>query len=219
MVTERRKHKGLLISFEGIDGCGKSTQAGRLADALTRDGHQVVLTREPTDGPWGQKIRRIATGGRAGVSPAEEMDYFIRDRRQHVDRLIGPGLEQGRVVITDRYYHSTIAYQSALGLDPDDIRRENEDRFPIPDLVIILKVPIPTALDRIKNGRPQGANVGYEQAQFLEKVGTAYDAITGDNVLRIDAQADRNQVFGLILRAARRAIEKKRGGGRGDHHC
>ncbi len=191
-ITER---PGRFIVFEGIDGSGKSTQAKRLAEALEADGFQVVLTREPTDGPWGQKIRRIAANGRQGIDPRTELEYFVNDRAEHVTGVIAPALAAGSVVICDRYYYSTIAYQGALGLDPDFIRQENEQKFPRPDLVILLEVPPDTGRQRIEAGRAGGTNRGYERLEFLGRVTDIFDRLTDDNIHRIDAARPEDEVF------------------------
>ncbi|MDP2799478.1 MAG: dTMP kinase, partial [Deltaproteobacteria bacterium] len=88
---------GCLIAFEGIDGAGKTTQAKLLYDYLKDQGHNVLLTWEPTDGPYGQKIRELFVS-RQKVTPQEELDLFINDRRQHVEEVIKPALHEGRIV-------------------------------------------------------------------------------------------------------------------------
>ena len=138
---------GLLIILEGIDGTGKSTQAKRLGAWFEARGREVVLSREPTDGPWGRKLRESAATGR--LSPEDELEYFLKDRRQHVEEVIQPGLDAGKVVILDRYYFSTMAYQGARGFDPAEIRRKNEEFAPRPDLLVILDLDVDTALERI----------------------------------------------------------------------
>ena len=92
-----------------------------LAQYLGHLGLPVILTREPTNGLIGQKIRQIITNGRQGLTPAAELDLFLADRREHVHKVIQPALAAGKIVITDRYYFSSMAYQGALGLDPRDI--------------------------------------------------------------------------------------------------
>ena len=139
--------KGFFIVIEGIDGTGKSTQAARLADWFRDQGREVVHSREPTDGLWGKKLRESAANGR--LSPGDELEYFLNDRRQHVEELIAPSLAEGKVVILDRYYFSTMAYQGARGFDPTEIRRRNEAFAPVPDLLLILDLDIDSALGRI----------------------------------------------------------------------
>ena len=138
---------GHLIILEGIDGTGKSTQAKRLGAWFEARGREVVLGREPTDGPWGRKLRESAATGR--LSPEDELEYFLKDRPQHVEEVIQPGLDAGKVVILDRYYFSTMAYQGARGFDPAEIRRKNEEFAPRPDLLVILDLDVDTALERI----------------------------------------------------------------------
>lgn len=141
------KKTGYFIVIEGIDGTGKSTQARKLGEWLTSLGHEVVISREPTDKPWGTKLRESAATGR--LSPEDELQYFLNDRRQHVEELIAPSLAAGKVVILDRYYFSTMAYQGARGFDLAEIRSKNEAFAPVPDLLLILDLDVDAALERI----------------------------------------------------------------------
>ncbi len=160
---------GRLIVLEGIDGSGKSTLAARLAHCLREEaGADVVLRREPTDGPAGQELRRIITEGRKGIAPEAGTALFIEDRRQHVAQGIGPDLAAGRVVILDRYYLSTAAYQGALGMDPEAILAENESFAPQPDLAFLLDLPVDTALERIAGRGEQRS--AFERKTYLENV-------------------------------------------------
>jgi len=137
----------MFIVIEGIDGTGKSTQARRLAAWFETQGREVVVSREPTDGPWGRKLRESAASGR--LAPAAELDYFLKDRQQHVTELIAPALAAGKVVILDRYYFSSMAFQGCRGFDPAEIRRLNEAIAPLPDLLLILDLEVDVALGRI----------------------------------------------------------------------
>jgi dTMP kinase len=128
---------GLFVVIEGIDGTGKSTQLHLLAEKLQQLGYAVVSTREPTDGPYGRKIRELFVD-RQAVSQEEELELFIADRDQHVQEVIKPALADGCVVVCDRYYLSTVAYQGANGMDPEFIMERNRD-FPVPDLAIIFE--------------------------------------------------------------------------------
>ncbi|MFM2170459.1 MAG: hypothetical protein RI957_688 [Verrucomicrobiota bacterium] len=146
-MAQESASQGLFIVLEGIDGTGKSSHAKRLASYFSSLGREVVLSREPTDGPWGRKLRESASTGR--LDPESELEYFLRDRREHVEQLIRPALAEGKVVILDRYYFSTMAYQGSRGFDPQEIRRRNEEFAPVPDWLFILDVEIDTALQRI----------------------------------------------------------------------
>lgn len=159
--------RGGLIAVEGIDGTGKSTLVARLAERLRARGGEVVTSKEPTDGPWGRILRRSATEGRLG--PEEELEMFLKDRREHVRDLILPALGRGAVVILDRYYFSTIAYQSLRGLDAESIRARNEAFAPVPDLLVILDLAPEAAVARIEvRERGVGAN-HFEQVHQLAR--------------------------------------------------
>lgn len=155
---------GKLIVIEGIDGTGKSTQATMLAEALRAQGHEVRQSFEPTNGPWGKKVRESATTGRLSIE--EELSYFIKDRKQHVEELITPTVEAGNTVVLDRYYFSTMAYQGARGIDPQAIRVENEAFAPQPDVLLILDLPVDKALSRI--GVRDGEANEFEQRESLQ---------------------------------------------------
>lgn len=140
--------RGILVAFEGVDGAGKTTQARELAAALERAGVAFVSTKEPTNGPWGVKIRSSAQTGRMPLE--EELAAFLADRREHVSQLINPSLDTGKVVIIDRYYPSTVAYQGAQGLDPDELLRLNAFA-PKPDVLFILDVAPDVGLARVRS--------------------------------------------------------------------
>ncbi len=201
----KRLTEGFFIVFEGLDGSGKTTQCKCLRDAFRRAGIDTVFTREPTDGPWGRKIREIAAKGRDNITPDEEMSFFVNDRRQHVDEVIRPALDAGKVVICDRYYYSTIAYQGALGLDRAEIRRQNEviNVFPKPDLVIYLDIEPRRGVERIREQREGGANVGYEKEEFLKKVKENFDAMDDYNFVKVKAVGNRDDIAETIVEIVR----------------
>ena len=172
---------GLLLVIEGIDGTGKSTHARRLADWLASTGRNPVVSREPTDGPWGRKLRESAAGGR--LSPADELDCFLRDRRQHVGELIAPSLAAGRDVILDRYYFSTMAYQGARGFDPAEIRRMNEAFAPVPDLLLVMDLDVDISLERI-GGRGDVANE-FEKRENLERCREIFLSLKDEPFVRV----------------------------------
>jgi dTMP kinase len=139
---------GYLIAFEGIDGAGKSTQARQLAEVLRQRGHTVHLTREPTDGPAGQRLRASARTGR--LPAREELELFLQDRREHVQQELLPALSRGEIVLIDRYYPSTVAYQGARGLDPEELLALNESFAPLPSRVVLLDLEPRGGIGRVR---------------------------------------------------------------------
>lgn len=178
--------EGILLAFEGIDGAGKTTQARRLEATLREAGYLVLYTREPTTGPTGQKIRRLIAGGRGTLSPDEELDLFVRDREEHVAAVIRPALARHEVVLLDRYYFSTMAYQGALGLDPEMIRRRNEAFAPRPHLTFVLDLPPAAGLARIRGARAAAPDT-FEREEYLERVRALFAGLSGPDILHLDA--------------------------------
>ena len=171
---------GLLLVFEGIDGTGKSTQCRMLAELLSQKGIANIALAEPTRGEWGMKIRRLLTEGRNGVSPEEELAWFINDRKQDVELNINPALKQGKVVLMDRYYFSTAAYQGALGFDPEKIRKDNEKFAPQPDRVLIFHNSPEKSLERIESSR-EGKSA-FEKQDYLMDVQNIFKSFAGKNI-------------------------------------
>lgn len=181
----------MFIVLEGIDGTGKSTQTGLLADWLREQGREVVLSREPTDGPFGRQLRESAATGR--LAPEEELELFLKDRQEHVETLIAPALAAGKVVILDRYYFSTMAYQGARGFDPAEIRRRNEEFAPLPDHLFLLDLDLDTALGRIGT-RGDTANE-FEQRDALAKCREIFLSLTDEPFAHlIDSNAPLDEV-------------------------
>jgi len=118
---------GFFISFEGIEGSGKSTQIALLADVLRVQGHEVVLTREPGGTPVGQVLRRLLLEASSSpLAPGAEVFLLLADRAQHVQEVIVPALHAGKIVLSDRFMDSTTAYQGfARGFEPDLLSRLN----------------------------------------------------------------------------------------------
>ena len=162
--------KGLFIVLEGIDGAGHSTHAQRLKEWLETGfpklKGKVILTREPTDGPIGSLIR-AALRGEFKIGPRALALLFTADRLEHVRTLIEPRLKEGYVVISDRYYLSTLAYQSASGVDLEWLMALNAD-CPRPDLTILLDAPAGVCWARIRSNRPHLEL--FEDPSFLEAV-------------------------------------------------
>ena len=197
---------GLLIAFEGIDGTGKSSQMPLLASWLREQGFQVVETREPTDGPYGQQIRQLYSN-RSQVSRQHELELFLLDRRQHVEECITPALSQGKIVLTDRYYFSTAAYQGAAGCDPADIFTRNSFA-PEPDLVLLLTMSPSVSVLRIKGSRGEALN-DFEQQDQLEKVAALFASFRHSCIVRIEAVQSFDAVCAAIRDEVRNLIAEK----------
>ncbi|MFT3712574.1 MAG: dTMP kinase [Archangium sp.] len=188
--------QGLLIAFEGIDGSGKSTQARRFADWAAAKGREVVRTREPTDGPWGKKIREARFTAR--MSPEDELAAFVADRKEHVATLIKPAVARGAVVVVDRYYYSTAAYQGARGLDPQALLKLNREFAPRPDLVVLVDVEPKVALERI-SARGEGVDL-FETLDALTKVRGNFLAMAAEpHFARIDGSLQPDGVFEQLI--------------------
>ncbi len=204
--------RGFLLALEGIDGSGKSTQARLLAKALKERGWEVVLTQEPTTGPRGQELRLYLRGPARNLSPEAELELFVADRRDHVRQVIRPALAAGQIVISDRYYYSSVAYQGALGLDPAHILTLNEAFAPRPDLVFILTLPVPLALARLAKKRRETPQVS-ERPAYLEQVAAIYASLREPRIHRLDAAAPPEAVHAAILKETLHALEKIRNDG------
>ncbi|MBN2265677.1 MAG: dTMP kinase, partial [Candidatus Aminicenantes bacterium] len=183
MSAQRRR--GLFIVLEGIDGSGKTTQARALLRRLRRRGLKAAFFREPTRGRWGREIKRLAA--RAGsLTPEEELALFVKDRRENVARNLRPALEAGTIVVLDRYYFSTIAYQGAKGIDPERIRRMNEAFAVRPDLVIVIHVDAADGLARIR-GRKTRDEL-FERQDYLVRVAGLFRRFAGPHIVHIDGR-------------------------------
>ena len=194
---------GKLIVIEGIDGTGKSTQATLLANHLRSLGNEVVQSFEPTNGPWGSQLRASATTGRLGIQ--EELELFLKDRRQHVDELILPTMERGGIVVLDRYYFSTMAYQGARGIDPASIRKTNETFAPEPDMLLILDLPVDIALDRV--GVRDGESNEFEQRESLQFCRDLFLGLQNESFAHvIDASMDIDHVHEQICAATTQSM-------------
>jgi dTMP kinase len=199
-------HGGLFVIFEGIDGTGKSTQHHLLAEKLEQLGYAVVSTFEPTEGPFGQKIRELFVD-RGAVSSEEELELFIADRDQHVQEVLKPALADGCVVVCDRYYLSTVAYQGANGMDPDYIMKKNKD-FPVPDLAIILEIEPTQGIQRIQNQRNENPNT-FEEESNLTKVAAIFTSMQHPYIRRISASDSIEIVHKHVLKAVEEILEHK----------
>jgi len=189
--------RGILIVFEGIDGTGKSTQCGLLAKSLNEMQVPNIALAEPTRGAWGMKIRKLLSDGRKGISPQEELSWFINDRKEDIEMNIMPALKENIAVLMDRYYFSTVAYQGALGLEPDQIRLENEKFAPIPDRVLIFLASPEKCLERIESSRDQKST--FEKLDYLKNVQEIFKSFNGPNIRFIESVGSVSEVHEKVL--------------------
>jgi dTMP kinase len=198
-VEFERRWPGVFLVFEGIDGTGKSTQIRKLRESLESAGETPVVSREPTGGPWGRRIRESASTGR--MTAAEELEAFIHDRSEHLAGLVLPALRAGRVVILDRYYYSTIAYQGTRpGVDVEAIRRTMESLFPEPDLVLLFDLEPERAIERITSSRGETPNE-FERRDGLERARAVFSSLDSGRIRRIDASRTEDEVAREVLAA------------------
>lgn len=198
MHEEGVKSQGKFIVFEGIDGSGKTAHLERAADWLRGCDIPVTVLREPASSPYGLKLRESAANGR--LTPEDESDLFLRDRQWNVENNLLPALNARKIILQDRYYYSTIAYQGARGLDPEEIRKKNEAFAPQPDLVLLLDLDPETALERIKKNRGETPNL-FEKLDYLKRVREIFLSLKDPNIVTIDAVGTIEQVWQQVLTA------------------
>lgn len=185
------------MAIEGIDGSGKTTVAIKLVKKLKELGYKVEYTYEPFSSPFSEALKKYIE--EAGEAEAEiETLAMALDRLFHVKKVIEPLLKNGYIVITDRYIHSSIAYQGAKGIDIEWIKTVN--RYAIePDLVIYLRVPLEIALERIKKKEPRWKY--FEDVSRLKKVQEIYELLASQGALiAIDATQSVDEIVEQCLR-------------------
>ena len=181
----------MLIDLEGIDGCGKSTQSKFLMEKFEENNEKSIILKEPTSGKYGKKLWEMLSGKREATTE-QILDLFVMDRKEHVEEKINPALNEGKIVLMDRYYYSTMAYQAAAGIDVNRIRKDNEFA-PKPDIVLIFDLPADLAMKRVK-----GHSVAdvFEKEEHLEKVREAYLDLRDDPLVRIiDSTRTPEEIF------------------------
>lgn len=201
--------QGKFIVFEGIDGCGKSTQIKMLAEALRARGREVVVTAEPTDTETGRMLRR-ALSGAMSATPCRMAAMFTLDRIVHntAEGGINDTLRSGADMLSDRYYYSSLAYQGSL-CDYEWVKGMNVNCPDIrkPDLCIFLDIPPKEALERI--GKRGEAMEIYEKEDTLTAFRNTFLHVfqtLGDNVAVIDASGSPEEVAARVLSAAEKIL-------------
>ena len=198
---------GAFITFEGIDGCGKSTQLRLLADKLTARGLPVISTREPGGTPLGKKLRAALLDVSEQVDPLTELLVFAADRAQHVRMHLRPALDQNQVVLSDRYADATVAYQGAgRGFDPKLISEivELATGGLRPDLTLLFDLSVPESSVRTRRrvARKRTDRLDIEAAEFHTRVRDAYLEIAKREPHRfrvIDARGSVEQTHKAVM--------------------
>ena len=187
--------KGILFVFEGIDGAGKTTQALALMERLKQRGFKVVFFREPSEGKWGRLIKQKAAQENS-ITPEEELALFQKDRKENVRLNLKPAMKNRKIVLLDRYYFSTMAYQGAKGIDPEYILSLNQKFAVEPDLVFIFDIDARNGLNRIRNRK--NLDLLFEREDYLIQVGKIFNMIRGKNIRHLDAQLPQEEITDLI---------------------
>lgn len=203
-------HRGQFITFEGIDGSGKSTQIQRLAQWLQNKNIEVLCTREPGATELGKQLRKYLLEEIIEILPMSEMLLFIADRVEHLERVIIPALNQGTWVLSDRFIDSTIAYQGyARGINVPWIQKIHQIHplSIIPDQIILLDLEVEKAYDRMKN-RPLD-KIEKESKDFLNQVRLGFLKLAQNSSIHQVISADQSidciemeivQCINLLLR-------------------
>jgi len=196
------KH-GVFICIEGIDASGKTTHAHRLVENLCNKSLDAIYTTEPTSGEIGNYIRTHILKGQERVSSKIEALLFAVDRIEHVENTIKPALQNGKIIVSDRYIYSSLAYQGAAGLDLKWIEEINKFAI-LPDLAIYIDIPVEVALERLKREKSV-----MENFQTQHKVREVYLKLIKDGKLvPINGNRPVNEVDKDILETVLNFLEK-----------
>ena len=202
--------KGLFITFEGADGCGKTTQLRLLTEYLKGKGLEVFTTREPGAKGLGEKIREILLNYDGEVSDRCESFLFLADRAQHIDMIVNPAINEGKIVLCDRHTDSTVAYQGyGRGLDLNRINDLNEIAVNgrKPNLTIIFDIDIETSMKRVGETKDRMESSGIE---FFNRVRQGYLEIAEqepERVKVIDASKSIKEIHQEVINLFKQAAE------------
>jgi dTMP kinase len=192
----------MFIAVDGIDGAGKTTLVGQLADRFRSAGTTVVVTKEPTsESPWGQALKASADNGR--LPREQEIEFFHKDRLHHIANIIQPALDAGHTVICDRYIDSTLAFQAVDILDADKLYAKFAPEILVPDVTFILKCTVEIGLERIRR-RNQGSLSTFENKETLLKARSIYESRRGPNYEFLEATGTIEATYFQAIRALKR---------------
>ena len=202
---------GLFITFEGGDGSGKSTQAGLLAQWLTEQGRTVVRTREPGGSDVGVEIRNLVLHHRGHIDPRSEALLYAADRAQHIATVVRPALERGDVVIQDRYFDSSVAYQGAgRVLDAKEIRDLSlwATESLLPDVTVLLDLDENVARTRLDAADKPFDRLENEKAEFHSRVRAGFLALANAEPKRF-LVLDATQPIDELAQAIRSRVSRE----------
>lgn len=194
--------KGLFITFEGADGCGKTTQMNLLAEYLKKQGREVMLTREPGGKGLGEKIREILLNYDGEVSDRCESFLFLADRAQNIDTIVNPAVDAGKIVLCDRHTDSSVAYQGyGRGLDIERINMLNNlaTNGKKPDITFVFDIDTETSMKRVGKEKDRMESAGFE---FHTKVRNGYLEIAKkepERIKVIDASKSIEEIHQEVL--------------------
>jgi len=200
--------RGILICIEGLDKSGKTTQSLLLVEALKREGFDATYTSEPSSGEIGKFIKRYVLGQKEKRIPVvAEALLFAADRAEHVEREIKPLLEEGKIVISDRYVYSSIAYQGAAGLDIGWIEEINRMALE-PDLAIYIDVPVEVVIRRFKKGKDRTIMENPEVQRSVREI--YLKLVKEGKLIMIDGNRSIKSVFSQIRRIVLNYLKTRR---------
>ena len=195
--------RGFFICVEGLDGCGKTTQTKLLVRRLRRKRYDAIYTAEPSRGKIGKFIKRHCLHGEKRVSSIIEALLFAADRFEHVEDVIVPAIGKGKIVVSDRYVYSSLAYQGAAGLDLKWIEKVNEHAIH-PDLAFFIDVKPEIVVKRLKPKKSVMENL-----QTQQKVREVYmKFVENGELVKIDGNGSVQEVAESILKAALKGFGK-----------
>lgn len=203
---------GLFVTFEGIDGCGKSTQLAKAAGKLRSESHDIVVTREPGGTPLAEKIRSLVMDAEHGDMCDEcEVMLYLAARAQHVNEVVAPALERGAIVLCDRFQEAMFAYQGyGRGIDMSRLVSMNAyaGGGVVPGLTFIFDIPVAVSLERLKASGKDPDRLESNPPEFFERVRSGYLRIAHEHPERVrlldgtrSVEKLADEVSGYILAA------------------
>ena len=195
--------RGLFITFEGVEGSGKTTQAEMLGRALSS--RDAVVVREPGGTELGERMREVLLFGGMDIDPEAEMFLFMAARSQLVREVIAPGLAAGQIVIADRYHDSTLAYQGG----GRGLATYWPPSFPKPDMTFLLEVGVEGGRARQRDAGKKADRVESEPSDFHERVAAAYSSLADAEparFIRLDGAGSREHVHMLVMDRVEQAL-------------